>query len=77
MVEIDQFTRLSERVAVLETNAQSTKTTLESIETKLDSLLELKSKGMGAIGLASLVLGSGVLGLIALVINFLNNRPHL
>lgn len=72
----DLFVQLSERVAVLETNAQTDRVTLQSIETKLDSLLDLKNKGMGAIWLVSLVIGSGVLGLITVVFGLLN-KPHL
>lgn len=76
MEQSDLFVQLSERVAVLETNQSADRVTLQSIETKLDSLLELKAKGMGALYLVSLVVGSGVLGVIALVMN-LFSKPHL
>lgn len=71
--------QLSERVAVLETNSVATTDKLESIEEKLDNLLELKAKGMGALGLVSLVVGSGILGLIAIIFNFFRGgaTPHL
>jgi hypothetical protein len=62
--------RIHERVAILETNQAKTEATLEDIVAKLDSLLELKAKGMGAVGLVSLVVGSGLIGLVVLVINF-------
>lgn len=64
---------LAERVAVLETKLEK----LDSIESKLDDLLHLKSKGMGALWLVSLLVGSGMLGLVAAVISFFHNRPHL
>jgi hypothetical protein len=37
---------------------------------KIDGLLELKAKGMGALWLASAVLGTGVLGIIYAVISY-------
>lgn len=76
----DIIIQLAQRVAVLETNSVATTEKLESIEVKLDNLLELKAKGMGALGLASLVIGSGFLGLIALLFNFFKGNgsvPHL
>jgi hypothetical protein len=76
MEQSDLFVQLSERVAVLETNQSADRITLQSIEGKLDSLLELKAKGMGAFWLISLVIGSGVLGLVAFVTNMFS-RPHL
>jgi hypothetical protein len=61
---------LHERIAVLETNAIATTQKLNEIGQQLDSLLELKAKGMGALGLVSLVVGSGLLGIIGLLINY-------
>lgn len=69
---------LAERVAVLETKLETVQETMTSIETKLDSLLELKAKGMGALGLVGIVVGSGFLGLIAILFNFFQAKgPHL
>lgn len=65
-----------ERIAILETKLTSTEIKLTSIEEKLDQLLELKSKGMGALGLASLVIGSGALGIIWMIVNFFRGN-HL
>lgn len=62
--------KLYERVAVLETNVAQLQETMDSVSVKLDNLLELKAKGMGAIGLVSLILGSGVIGLITLIVSF-------
>jgi hypothetical protein len=64
------------RVAVLETKFEQMEEDLKKISSKLDELLELKAKGMGAVGLVSLVVGSGVLGLIMMVINFFKG-PHI
>lgn len=59
-----------ERIAVLEIEVEMLKESLEKISTKLDALLELKTKGMGALGLVSLILGSGVIGIIVMAVNF-------
>lgn len=67
---------LGERVAVLETKVVEFQKDLTEIKDKLDDLLTLKAKGMGAIGLVSLVVGSGLLGIIALIVQFFA-RPHL
>jgi len=45
------------------------KVSISETNTKLDDLLKLKAQGMGAIWFASLILGSGLLGVIALVWN--------
>jgi uncharacterized membrane protein len=68
---------LNERVAVLETKLEATQKQLQSIERKLDELLELKSKGMGAIGLVSLIAGSGVIGVIVMIVSFFSGKDHL
>jgi hypothetical protein len=65
-------TRLAERVAILETKVDD----IKEIKDKLDELLLLKAKGTGALWLVSLIVGSGILGLIATVMA-LFNRPHL
>jgi hypothetical protein len=64
-----------ERIAVLETrfeelskkfDAHETETRAENalLDHKLDSLLEIKNKGVGAFWLASALMGSGIIGLI-------------
>lgn len=78
MNEID----INARVAVLEYKVNQltealTKHSTESkardddITTKLDGLLELKSKGMGAFWLASTIVGTGIVGLIVAFANYL------
>lgn len=54
-----------ERVAVLEVQMRDVATDVKEIKGKLDELLTLKSKGVGAFWLVGLILSSGVLGLIA------------
>ena len=78
MNEID----LNARVAVLEykvnqltdaltTHSAESKARDDAITTKLDGLLELKSKGMGAFWLASTIVGTGIVGLIVAFANYL------
>lgn len=64
---------LHERIAVLETQMKD----LAEIRGKLDQLLELKARGMGAMGLVGLVIGSGVLGLFATFFSLFRAHNHL
>lgn len=73
---IEPYRPLGERVAVLETKFEDFNTKLETISEKLDDLLTLKAKGMGAFGLVSLLVGSGIIGIIFTLMQFFN-RPHL
>lgn len=67
---------IGERVAVLETKAEDVADKLEAIKEKLDELLTIKAKGMGALGLVALLIGSGALGIIAACMQFFSH-PHL
>lgn len=67
---------VGERVAILETKMTEVTSGLEDIKGKLDELLQLKAKGMGAMGLVSLLVGSGLIGIIVTVLQFFN-KPHL
>lgn len=78
MNEID----LNARVAVLEykvnqltealtKHATESKARDDDITTKLDGLLELKSKGMGAFWLASTIVGTGIVGMIVAFANYM------
>lgn len=67
-----------ERITALEVEVKYLRETVNDLlevtkaqNEKLDSLLELKAKGMGAIWLASAVLGSGILGGIYLLTSWL------
>lgn len=51
-----------ERIAVLETKNKTTEDRLKNIEEKLDELLTLKSKGIGAVWLIGIIFGSSLLG---------------
>lgn len=60
----------AERIAVLETKFEEMQKDISNISEKLDELLELKSKGLGAFWLVGLIFGSGALGVIAMLANF-------
>lgn len=42
----------------------------QSLGVKLDSLLEIKNKGVGAFWLASALMGSGIIGMIVAVVQW-------
>ena len=67
---------LGERISVLETHQKITEGKLDDISTKLDELLVLKEKGMGAMGLVSILFlsATGIAGVIASVVGFFTGR---
>lgn len=56
-----------ERIAALETRMADVDSTLKDMDKKLDDLLALKNKGMGAFWLASILIGSIFTGLVTFV----------
>lgn len=72
----NEYKPIGERVAVLEVQMPDIQSDLKTIKENLGELLELKSKGMGALWFVSLIVGSGLLGLIVTVLGFFS-RPHL
>lgn len=68
---------IPERVTALETERERLKEDLDEIKSKLDDLLHLKSKGIGAFWLVGLVISSGLLGLFSTIANLFSNKPHL
>ncbi len=59
------------KIAVLEHKVEQVSKELASIEAKLDELLTLRSKGMGAFWVASSILGTGIIGAIAMFVNWI------
>lgn len=55
----------AERTARLETKVEDIENTLEKMDGKLDDLLALRNRGVGAFWLAATLLGSGIIGLVA------------
>jgi hypothetical protein len=52
-----------ERIAVVEHQVSKLVEDVKNMDAKLDQLLELKAKGMGAFWFASLIVGTGVAGM--------------
>jgi hypothetical protein len=73
----NRYLPIGERIAILETKYGALDETLKNVEEKLDQLLELKSKGIGAFWLVGLLLGSGLLGIVSVIFGVFNQRPHL
>lgn len=63
----DNEMKMAERIAVLETKMES----LDEIKEKLDELLQLRHKGIGAFWLASSLLGTGILGALISFLDWL------
>lgn len=53
-----------ERIVTLENTVKDQTKKIDEMTDKLDELLELKSKGMGAFWLASAILGTGIVGVV-------------
>jgi hypothetical protein len=67
MPEMDHHARL----AVLEHRVNNFDMKITAIDNKLDELLQLRSKGMGAFWLASSLFGTSILGLIITMVNWM------
>lgn len=61
------------RLALLEANVTSLLAVMEERDRKLDELLTLKHRGMGAIWLASLLFGSSMLAALATLISWIKS----
>jgi len=57
-----------ERIAVVEHKVEQLSQDVQKMDAKLDQLLELKAKGMGAFWFASLIVGTGVAGMFTTVL---------
>lgn len=68
---MDRSLETSERIAVLEFQVALLQSTVNETNNKLDELLTLRSKGVGAFWLASGLLGTGFVGAIAVFIDWL------
>jgi len=61
------------RLALLEANVESLVTIMEQRDKKLDELLELKHRGMGALWLASLIFGTSIIAAAATLISWIRS----
>lgn len=76
MVPYEAHLSLPERVRTLETQTVRIIEDLNEIKLKLNELVDLKSKGLGAFWFIGLLIGSGLVGLFSNIAN-LFNKPHL
>jgi len=69
MVENDHV-----RLALLEHKVSNIEMKIEALNTKMDELLALRSKGMGAFWVASLLFGTGIFGFVMTMLSWM--KPH-
>lgn len=62
-----------ERLAVLETKIEHLVEQHEIVLAKIETLLEFKHKGLGALGFATAIVGSSILGAIVMIVNWLRH----
>lgn len=73
MVQTDRDIDVAQRIAVLEFKVTQLTTSNEEVCKKLDDLLQLRSKGMGAFWLASSLLGTGIIGIVFALISWMRS----
>lgn len=62
----------AERLSSLETQTALLAVQIQQMDAKLDSLLALRDKGLGAFWLASVLLGTGFIGALATIFGWLH-----
>lgn len=62
----------AERVKAIEVKQDDVINTVNSVEKKLDDLLELKNKGMGAFWIVSIIMGAAFTALISIISDIFN-----
>lgn len=63
-------TSQGERIATLEVRLSAVEAKQDEINAKLDDLLAMRNKGIGAFWLASTLLGTGIVGFIVQLISW-------
>lgn len=63
----------AERITSLEVQVNQLKSSVNSMESKLDDLLALRNKGVGAFWLASALIGTGIIGLVAEIMSWIKH----
>lgn len=63
----------AERITSLEVRLQSLEQTVLKMDDKLDELLRLRYKGAGAFWLASALIGTGIVGIFAQLMNYIRS----
>jgi len=67
----DRDIEWAERITAVEIKLEKVTESTAEIKDKLDELLQLKSKGVGAFWLASTLLGTGIVGVIFALFNWM------
>lgn len=65
------MTLQAERLARVEEQVNELRTKVDSMEEKLDQLLELRAKGAGAFWLAAALLGTGIVGCVVQFLHYI------
>jgi len=61
---------IPERLAVLETKIEHLVSQHDTVLEKIETLLEFKHKGLGALGFATAIVGSSILGAVAMFLSW-------
>jgi len=61
------------RIALLEHKVNNLEMKLNAIDSKMDELLTLRSKGMGAFWVASLLFGTGIFGIVTTMLSWMKH----
>ena len=72
----ERIRALEIQMNVLTSSSEEAKRRHESMDAKLDSLLELRNKGMGAFWLVTTIVGAGFIGMVTTIIEWLKNALH-
>ena len=73
---VERVTRLETEVKQVLENQAALKGTIEDVHVKLDDLLALKNKGMGALWFASALVGTGVVSFFWLFVDWIKGGIH-
>lgn len=73
-IQGERIRALEVRVANLEDKVDELKSDIQTIDSKLDSLLELKNKGAGAFLLVSAIFGTGIVSAVLGLFHYVTGR---
>lgn len=68
------MSQYAERIARVEEQVIELKIKVDRLEDKIDELLRLRYKGAGAFWLASALIGTGIIGVVAQIVNFFGGK---
>jgi hypothetical protein len=69
--QVERLARVEVEVQALKSEVDELKTSIKEMHVKLDDLLALRYKGVGAFWLASALIGTGVVGAIAQILHYI------